>query len=203
MPDHINISRRGTLSRPPWITAGLRRPCVPNQMRRTMLRQIRRSLLVLPLLVAFSCTSVGDTPVTPERGAGESLVEVVATTVDTTLESGTALLGETAGVLTIGSHSLAVPEGALDGDTEISGAEIEDGIGITFGPAGTVFNEDALPLLTLSLEASGLTEADEAVIAYRLEDGSLEEVPGSVVDWEAQAIEVHIRHFSTYVVATR
>lgn len=108
--------------------------------------------------------------------------------------SGSALIGPSGGVLTVGPHRLIVPAGALTSDVTISATVPADTmIKIDFEPHGLHFKKPA----GLILDASSCGTVPNAV--YLDEIGGDEHIVATYSNWW-HAIAAPIDHFSGYAL---
>ena len=110
-----------------------------------------------------------------------------------------ALIDEWGGKLSVGADKLTVPEGALDGPTELS-MTIHTGecsIGFEFGPHGTVFN---VPVqLELSWSTMRDVDAEDIVLYYyNDETGEWQEETSGVWDTRHKKVTLELNHFSAW-----
>ena len=115
------------------------------------------------------------------------------------------LIGEAGGIIRLGLHSYAVPEGAVDGLVlfTIAYASIY-GVAVDCGPSPMTFNTSVTATLSFAntqygdWEENGLDPTQLQVI-YAAPDGDTIPLP-STVDLEAQTVSAEVDHFSRYIL---
>jgi hypothetical protein len=189
----------------------------------------RSSLLVLVLLLgagvgcsndALGPSSEHRQPASPSFGLIGNLtggltgtVDDITTNIVGTLGSVTDLLvcspesytkttetiGPEGGLIRVGRHSLLIPAGALDRDTEIIAEQIRGSTNsIRFSPEGLVFQRPAV--LTMSYENCALVLVRKKIV-YTGEDLKIREILRSLDLFRARIVSAPIDHFSRYAVA--
>lgn len=176
----------------------------------------RHLLTAAALLAAASCMSdSGTAPVA--RGAtassdrvnlmhelpGSQLTDAVISgklqplnCIPTSSSEGTAIIGPTGGTLTVGTHRLIVPAGALDEEIEISGT-IPEGLPfqIDLQPHGLQFRKAA----GLILDASSCLSVPD--IVYLIDQTTISEPIEATYSTWWMTIACPIWHFSGYAIA--
>ena len=165
-----------------------------------------RLLAVLTLFVAFAGCEQPSDIIEPSRptnisiGGGFHLASLLTSAPQAII---TQEVGPAGGVLSMpDGHTLTFPAGALQATTTISAVADDGSLAVDFGPAGLVFPDSALPVLSLNYQNSDAAQNNGAVIVYLDHAGLLQEVLATSRDEAAGTAQAQIKHFSTYALAT-
>ena len=134
-----------------------------------------------------------------EEGYWESLYGPQVNPSD---NAGAARIGPEGGMLVVGLHSLIVPPGALDAETEVTfrlNFASLTGVGVDCSPGGLIFNVPVI--LTLSYVGTQYEGLDnvELQIFFMPDDGELIPLP-ITIDTEANTVTAGLDHFSRYIL---
>jgi hypothetical protein len=169
-------------------------------------RSSARLFALLTLFVAFAGCEQSSELVEPshpaniEIGAGLHVASLLTSTPQALV---TEEIGPAGGVLSMpDGHTLTFPAGALQATTTISAVADDGSLAIDFGPAGLVFPDSALPVLSLNYLNSDAAGSLDAVIVYLDGSGVLQEILATSRDTTASTARARIKHFSTYALAT-
>ncbi len=116
-------------------------------------------------------------------------------------DSVTQTIGPDGGTLSVGSHRLTIPAGALAAPVTITAIAPSDTVNqVRFFPGGLTFASPAL--ITMSYANCGLVYGlVPKQIAYTTDDLSILELLPSIDDFWQQRVTGTLRHFSTYAIA--
>ena len=116
-------------------------------------------------------------------------------------DSVTQTIGPEGGVINVGTHSLAIPAGALDSAVTITAVAPSDTVNrIQFQPQGLVFNQAAS--LTMSYaNCNPMTSLVPRRIAYTDDLLTILEYLVSVDDRDSRTVTGDLYHFSDYALA--
>ena len=116
------------------------------------------------------------------------------------VDSATATIDSTGGVIQIGPHTLTIPPGALSAPLTITALAPSDTLNrIQFQPTGVRFQKPAR--LTMSYGNCGLLEALLPQIAYTTDSLQILQILESETDPFTQTVTAPLHHFSDYAVA--
>jgi hypothetical protein len=183
-----------------------------------LLRRFSWLGLALLLSVGVSCTSDNsptEAPVAPAEQASPSfgLIGDLTGTLVGTLGSVTDLLvcspqpyaissstiGPDGGTISVGTHSLVIPQGALSQKVTITAEQIQGSSNsVRFSPEGLQFEQPAV--LTMSYENCALVLLQKKIV-YTTEKLKILEVLGSLDLFKKKIVSAPIDHFSRYAVA--
>src|SRR6478672_11793140 len=181
-----------------------------------MLRRLSPIGLALLLLVGVSCTAADPTgPVATDQQAAPSLgiIGDLTNSVVGTLGSVTDLLlcspqpyasttrtiGPDGGLITVGTHRLFIPAGALPSDVSITAEQMPGSTNsIRFSPQGLQFQQPAA--LTMTYDNCALVLLQKK-IAYTDENLKVLQVLRSLDLFRTKTVTAPIDHFSRYAVA--
>jgi len=184
----------------------------------SLLRRSSSMIVALLLLAGVGCTSSDTTaPLSPsaEQQAAPSfgLIGDLTGTVVGTLGSVTDLLtctpqpyaitrqtiGPKGGVISVGTHQLVIPKGALTAQTSITAEQISGSTNsVRFSPEGLRFQQPAALTMTYSNCALVLLQKK---IVYTSEQLKVLEVLQSLDLFKKKSVTAPIDHFSRYAVA--
>jgi len=183
-----------------------------------LLRRSSSMILALLLLAGVGCTSSDTTaPLSPsaeqQSTASFGLIGDLTGTVVGTLGSVTDLLtcsrqpysitrqtiGPKGGVISVGTHQLVIPKGALTAQTSITAEQISGSSNsVRFSPEGLQFQEPAS--LTMTYDNCALVLLQKKIV-YTTEQLKVLEVLKSLDLFKKKSVTAPIDHFSRYAVA--
>jgi hypothetical protein len=116
-------------------------------------------------------------------------------------DSVTQTIGPDGGTLSVGSHRLTIPAGALAAPVTITAIAPSDTVNqVRFFPEGLTFASTAL--LTMSYANCGLLYGlVPKQIAYTTDDLRIRALLPSIDDFWRQRVTARLQHFSTYAIA--
>jgi hypothetical protein len=185
-------------------------------------RRYKTLALAFALVAGLSCTSDTTAPLAPstEQQAAPSfgligdLTDGLTTTVVGTLGSVTDLLlcapqpyditkqtiGPNGGVLSVGTHTLVVPKGALTKNVAITAEQVKGNTNsIRFSPEGLRFQKPAV--LTLSYDNCALVLLQKKIVYTDERLKVIEVLKASLDLFKKKSVSAPIDHFSRYAVA--
>jgi hypothetical protein len=161
--------------------------------------------LLIALTTACGLDSRGASSLTgpeqaPSRGLLSGLLPTLFSCPSTQSYTASQLIGPAGGVLTVGPHSLSVPQGALSSTVLISAtAPAGNYVAVRFQPEGLQFATPSR--LTMSYRQCGLVQGLLLQVVYV--DGQLRilELLSSLNDLLHRTVSAKVSHFSSYMLA--
>ena len=173
----------------------------------------RRLSLVVAIAVAaatgWSCARGSDATTAPVAATGQSadLLGIDLGGLDLGLlscksvpsYSATTVIGSAGGTLTVGPHTLVVPQGALSSNVTISASTIAGKtVQVHFEPEGLKFSKSAA--LTMSYASCGAINGLGLKVVY-VDGRTILEVLPSLPNLLNQTVTGSLSHFSNYALA--
>jgi hypothetical protein len=183
----------------------------------TLRRKSPSMILALLLLAGVGCTSSDTTaplgPSAEQQAPSFGLVGDLTGTLVGTLGSVTDLLtcsrqpyaitrqtiGPKGGVISVGTHQLVIPNGALTTQTSITAEQISGSTNsVRFSPEGLRFQQPAV--LTMTYDNCAVVLLQKRIV-YTTEQLKILEILNSLDLFRKKSVTAPIDHFSRYAVA--